>query len=108
MVLCRPSGRMQNGTPSQRASMHCVMIASFSASDSTPSRIRLMGSIFRKCRILAAVAFLNTSARATKILGWFEIEWTTSASIRVLEWFGARMMAPSVGILSRFRYSTLR
>ena len=54
-----------------------------------PSRMRMMGMIFRKRRILATFGFLKMSALATKTFCLRSMARMTSASIRALVWLGA-------------------
>ena len=65
------------------------MISVFLRTSSMPSRMRMMGMIFKKVRIFATFGFLKMSARATNTFCLRSIARMTSASIRALVWLGA-------------------
>ena len=80
---------MQKGTLSSSTSTLLWMISVFLRTSSIPSRMRMMGIIFRKRRIFATLGFLKMSALATNTFCLRSMARITSASIRAFVWFGA-------------------
>ena len=62
---CVPSGKMQKGTLSRNTSTAFSIVSLFLRTSSMPSRIRMIGIIFKKVKILASLGLRKMSARAT-------------------------------------------
>ena len=85
----------ESGTKVIQCSVHSVWCKHFPKIIYTEE-----GSIMCKCIILAMNGLLNISALAPNTFASFVDCRTTKASIRVLQWFGAMITAPSVGMFS--------
>ena len=97
MGLCRPSGKMQKGTPCASTSSTSAKVSMFLSTLWAPSRMRAIGTMRMYRRNLAMAGFLKMSARAPKTVGSLRVRRTIIASISVLVWFGAMITAPSLG-----------
>ena len=97
---CVPSQNMQNRIPCSRHSATSSIVARLRVTSRAPSRAREIGRIRRKRRIFRTAGFRKMSARAPKSVASFQSCRMTSASIRVLQWFGASSTEPSRGTFS--------